>query len=309
MDLLIITEDEKQHYVWIKNFDTFCHRYSKSDHKKYPCRRCLKVFSGEHYRIEHQELCEGIKKGAQMIQMPKKGEVVEFTDGHKLLKAPFIIYADFECFNDKCGEANFKHPCEDPNCEDPDFIREKKKMKRTIQTTTQEANSYCYCVVRSDGETRGPFLYRGPDPVNHFFVAMEKEIDLIYKVFDDPKPLIMDDEVYDAQEQAVECWACEKEMGEDRVMHHDHITGKFIGMCHNTCNLKMRLRKFHTKIPVAFHNLRGYDSHLLLAALGDCSTFKHFKRISCIPNNMEKYVIHYWTTKVYRFISDPELLH
>ena len=26
VDLLIITEDEKQHYVWIKNFDTFCYR-------------------------------------------------------------------------------------------------------------------------------------------------------------------------------------------------------------------------------------------------------------------------------------------
>ena len=67
----------------------------------------------------------------------------------------------------------------------------------------------------------------------------------------------------------------------------NHITGDFIGMTHNSCNLKMRLKKFHTKIPVAFHNLRGYDSHLLLVALGDCQEFKHFKRISCIPNNME----------------------
>ena len=25
-----------QHYVWIKNFDTFCYRYSKHEHKKYP---------------------------------------------------------------------------------------------------------------------------------------------------------------------------------------------------------------------------------------------------------------------------------
>ena len=305
VDLLIIVEDEKQHYVWIKNFDTFCHRYNKSDHKKYTCRRCLKVFSAEHYRTEHLELCEGINKGALIIQMPKKGEVLEFTDGHKLLKAPFIIYADFECFNGKCDEPNFKHPCEDSECEDPDCIREKKKMKRTIKTTEQEANSYCYCVVRSDGETRGPYLYRGPDAVNHFFESMEKEIDLIYKVFDDPKPIIIDDTVYDAQEQAVTCWACEKEMGEDRVMHHDHLTGKFIGMCHNTCNLKMRLRKFHTKLPVAFHNLRGYDSHLLLAALGDCTKFKHFKRISCIPNNMEKYMS--FTIGPLKFIDSYQL--
>src|SRR2546426_6913731 len=40
----------------------------------------------------------------------------------------------------------------------------------------------------------------------------------------------------------------------------------------------------HT-IPVIFHNLRGYDSHLLLQELG------RFKReLTVIPNNMEKYM-------------------
>ena len=35
-----------------------------------------------------------------------------------------------------------------------------------------------------------------------------------------------------------------------------------------------------------FHNLRGYDSHLLMQKLG---RFKD-KKISVIPNNMEKYM-------------------
>ena len=89
----------------------------------------MKVYSSETLRKEHLKLCEGINKGAQMIQMPKPGEMVEFTDGHKLLKAPFIVYADFECFNAKKDDVDFKNPCEDDNCE-----MCLKHKKRTIQS-------------------------------------------------------------------------------------------------------------------------------------------------------------------------------
>ena len=40
-----------------------------------------------------------------------------------------------------------------------------------------------------------------------------------------------------------------------------------------------------TTIPVVFHNLRGYDSHLLMQAIS-----KVEGEISCIPNNTEKYI-------------------
>src|SRR3989442_2457891 len=54
----------------------------------------------------------------------------------------------------------------------------------------------------------------------------------------------------------------------------------------NVCNLELRLT---TTIPVIFHNLKGYDMHLLLQEVG------RFKReLTVIPCNMEKYVIQYW---------------
>src|SRR5271169_7003952 len=43
--------------------------------------------------------------------------------------------------------------------------------------------------------------------------------------------------------------------------------------------------KLTHKIPVVFHNLRGYDSHLLMQELG-----RFNKDINIIPNNMEKYM-------------------
>ena len=39
------------------------------------------------------------------------------------------------------------------------------------------------------------------------------------------------------------------------------------------------------KIPVVFHNLRGYDSHLIMQEIG-----KFKKKINVIPNNMERYM-------------------
>ena len=46
-----------------------------------------------------------------------------------------------------------------------------------------------------------------------------------------------------------------------KVHDHDHVTGYFFGEAHNLCN-KRRLVVF--QIPCFIHNLRGYDSHLIV---------------------------------------------
>ena len=45
---------------------------------------------------------------------------------------------------------------------------------------------------------------------------------------------------------------------------HCHITGKFRGAAHWSCNISLQLAK---KVPVILHNLRGYDSHLIFYEL------------------------------------------
>ena len=59
-------------------------------------------------------------------------------------------------------------------------------------------------------------------------------------------------------------------------------TGEFRGAAHNQCNLQYQLPKF---VPVLFHNLSGYDSHLFIKQLG-----KSHGSINCILNNDEKYI-------------------
>ena len=77
------------------------------------------------------------------------------------------------------------------------------------------------------------------------------------------------------------CHICNKDLGEDRVRDHCHLSGKFGGVVHEVCNLKYKVPKF---FPVVFHNLSDYDSHLFIKTLGNSEG-----DISCIPNNEENY--------------------
>ena len=60
------------------------------------------------------------------------------------------------------------------------------------------------------------------------------------------------------------------------------MTGKFRGAAHGNCNINLQLTK---KVPVIFHNLRGYDSHLIFNELDKLDV-----KISVIPNGLEKYM-------------------
>ena len=59
------------------------------------------------------------------------------------------------------------------------------------------------------------------------------------------------------------CWICDKlfDAGDDKVRDHCHIIGKYRAATHWSCNINFKLSK---KISVIFHNLRGYDSHLII---------------------------------------------
>ena len=85
-------------------------------------------------------------------------------------------------------------------------------------------------------------------------------------------------------QQSNNCWICKKLIDHDdeKVIDHCHVTGKFRGAAHRSCNINFQLTK---KVPVIFHNLRGYDSHLIF-----CELDKFDVKISVIPNGLEKYM-------------------
>ena len=66
---------------------------------------------------------------------------------------------------------------------------------------------------------------------------------------------------------------------DDKVRDRCHISG---GTAHWSCNINLQLTK---KVPVIFHNLRGYDSHLIF-----CELNKFDVKIDVITNGLEIYM-------------------
>ena len=85
---------EKHHYTCIKDFN----RKSKNSHLLHFFERCLHGFSRHDLLEEHKPECRGINQAAVAIRMSTfgKNDKIRFENYHKQLKAPFIIYADFE---------------------------------------------------------------------------------------------------------------------------------------------------------------------------------------------------------------------
>ena len=57
-----------------------------------------------------------------------------------------------------------------------------------------------------------------------------------------------------------------KNLGDDLVRDHCHVTAKFRGAAHNKCNLKLKISK---TLPAIFHNLQGYDGHIIFNELNN----------------------------------------
>ena len=60
MDLLLLTDDDKSHSVYIKDFNRFMFNKTRNKNKKWICRNCLQCFSSENMLIEHKEDCLSI---------------------------------------------------------------------------------------------------------------------------------------------------------------------------------------------------------------------------------------------------------
>ena len=93
-DLLLISNENKSHYVYIKDSNRFMCNKTKNKNKKYFCKCCLQCFSSGKILAEHGENCL-IRNGKQIVKL-KIGSI-SFENHFKQLPVPFKMYADFEC--------------------------------------------------------------------------------------------------------------------------------------------------------------------------------------------------------------------
>ena len=179
--------------------------------------------------------------GAQSVRFEKG--TIEFKTYFKQIPVPFKVYADFEC--------NLK------SVESSEGSFSKKNIKITF---------LAYKLVCVDDKFRKPNVaFRGENGAYRFIKAILREYQYWQKVMKKKinKNLIISEEEEKQFQSSNTCWICEKRIdGDDeKVRDHCHITAKFRGAAYWSCNTNLQLTK---KVPIIFHNLRGYDSHIIL---------------------------------------------
>ena len=114
MDLLLIHEENKSHYVCIKDFDRLMFNKSKNKNKKHCCRYCLQRFSSKNILTEHKENCLVIN-GKQCVKLSEG--FISFKNYSRQMPVPFKIYANFEYIlkETKVSKCNFIEEIIDKN--------------------------------------------------------------------------------------------------------------------------------------------------------------------------------------------------
>ena len=132
-------------------------------------------------------------------------------------------------------------------------------------------------------------IHTGEDCVAWFLAQLTVEEEKILKKLNEYQEMVLSERDKENFEKARQCYICHNDFSENdaKVRDHDHLTAAFRGAAHNSCNLKLQ-KQF--KIPVFFHNFRGYDSHLLVWGFANDKK----SRLSVIGQGLEKYLLIQW---------------
>jgi hypothetical protein len=272
-NLLLLSDGRVNHFCWIKNLQSLF-RNKANDEKRYPCAQCLAVsFHNEENLLKHQELC--YENEAVATKLPEEGKNhLRFKNEQHKFKHPFSVYADFESTL-KTVESN--------------------DLLNTQRYQEHEANSVGIKLNCIHSQYSKPIVHcsnSNPEEVLKYTVEkLEEYANYCYKTSKQSEKIYkVTKEENIAHRKALHCTECNTTFNEEakKVLHHDHITGEFISSLCSPCNLKFQIKRV---LPIYFHNLKGYDCHLIIKALNDYG-FKSMDEdnITCIPNNEERYI-------------------
>ena len=268
--LLLIKNGDNSHYCYVKNLSALLSsQVNKHKSKLYFCLNCLNGYDDPEKLEKHKEYCseeESIK-----INMPPPESFIKFKNYLYSERAPFVIYADFE---------SLLKPL--------DTCKPDPKKSYTLKYNVHKPVSFVYYIKSFNEDVYKSKLVsyvkeneEDPDTIDVFINWLEEDVKIIAELGNEK--MIITPEEQEQFNQASNCWICGKLLNlQDRVRDHCHYTGRYRGAACNICNLKYRKPN---NISVFFHNLSGYDSHLIIKKL-NASTGK----IDCIPNNEEKYI-------------------
>ena len=134
-------------------------------------------------------------------------------------------------------------------------------------------------------------------------IKLENKMNFYFK--NTKKNIVMTEDDEEDFENNNICRFCEKEILSDKVRDQCHLTGKYRGPAHNTCNINVK-QEDSNFIPFAFHNYSRYDCHMFFKRSVDLKKDK--VKIKIIPKTNEEYIaVKYGCIRFidsYRFLSE-----
>ncbi len=171
VNLLVLTQGDKNHYTWIKNMSSLLSQPGYG-HIKYYCNYCLHGFRKQSTLEKHVDDCS--KFGMQKVMLPADDERwVYFKSIQKMLRVPFVIYADFESYTSKLESQHHTNTS-------------------TYAYELHVPSGFAYHIVCSDSaRIFEPVVYRGPNVVEEFLQRMRLESDSICQILSNVMPIQM----------------------------------------------------------------------------------------------------------------------
>lgn len=263
---------KRTHFCWIKNFNGLMRTQRSNSHAtKVFCNRCLQHFNNSADLDQHKPIC--MDHNNCKLKMPVKDanekHLIRFKNYENKLSIPYIFYADVE--------ALLVPPTED-------FSRSESTIAYQ-EHIVYTIGYYLHCTF--DPSQSYYKSRRGPDCVQWFVRELYQKAKELAPILRREIPFDRDSNPQDVEsfENEQLCHICEKELNDDKVLDHCHLTGEYRGAAHNRCNLTYESSK---TIPVVFHNLSGYDSHFIIREL--CKTDEYHGEVSVIPINDQNYI-------------------
>ena len=302
--LLYWWQKEQSHYAWVKNFNRLLSRVKSVKNQTYFCERCSQGFILPDLLKTHMETCKHFP--IQATTMVDKE--IRFKNWAKTEETLFRMYADCECI------------LKEENSEDI--------YGQTVKVQKHIPCSFAWVLLSDHPEVESRTkLYRPTPPADASLeetsqmvvdelITSLKELEeelLPYQV--ENKPIVMTHEQEAEFQAPTHCYMCDgpftaesnetgstsesrsrENLDAKKCRDHNHATREYRGAAHVGCNIA---KKRSEHIHVFFHNLRGYDAHLIMQGIHrhsgkkptkDNKANNKCKNIRVIPNNMEKYV-------------------
>ena len=271
IDLLLY----ENHYCLKTNLHNFCRN---NEHCKHLCRRCLNTYEDQTKLEEHMLRC--IEQKVCNISYMHPNQKIKFNDWYMKIDPPMWMAADFECMNIPIND------------DDNNNVTDKLFANKPVALGYNRVKNPDY--ENLNLEKDGYIKYFG-DCVEWLKNGM-LEIESYRKTYFKNELEINLDTIPENYDQTT-CWLCEKEFKPKAVKEnpvvkdHCHLTGRFRGLAHISCNLNTR--KAHTSfVPILFHNFSGYDCHLIFEKIVNMATKKNIKinENDIIAKSSENYI-------------------